>query len=139
LPIFLVVVAGTIEAHNVVSGLVAFAAYSAGMSVVLMILSIALALARDSMVHRLRSLLQYADRIAGVLLVLVGIYLVYYGIHAAGSAASATNNPIGVMQDWSTRATARLEDGGVRLGLVFAAFVAIAASWASRRHRQGEG
>jgi putative Mn2+ efflux pump MntP len=91
------------------------------------------------MVHRLRSLLQYADRIAGVLLVLVGIYLVYYGIHAAGSAASATNNPIGVMQDWSTRATARLEDGGVRLGLVFAAFVAIAASWASRRHRQGEG
>jgi len=138
LPIFLVVVVGTIEQHNVASGLVAFLAYSAGMCVVLMILSLALAFARDSMVHRMRSLLQYADRVAGALLVLVGIYLLYYGIHAAGSAASAASNPIGFMDDWSSRASTRLEDGGVRLGLSFAAFVAVAAAWATRRHRRDE-
>jgi cytochrome c biogenesis protein CcdA len=134
LPIFLVVVAGTVERENVASGLVAFAAYSAGMSVVLMVLSLALAFARDSMVRGMRSLLQFVDRIAGVLVTLVGTYLVYYGIHATDSRAAASSNPIGLFDDWSTEAATRLQDGGVRLGLVFAAFVAVAALWAVRRN-----
>jgi len=136
LPIFLVVVAGTIEQHNFVSGVVAFLAYSAGMSVVLMVLSLALALARDSMVHRMLSMLQYADRVAGALLVLVGAYLVYYGIYAADRSNTASSNPIGLMEDWSSRASSWLESGGVRLGLLFAALVAIGAVWAERRQRR---
>ena len=135
LPIFLVVVSGTIERENVASGLVAFAAYSAGMSVVLMVLSLALALARDGMVRRLRSLLQYTDRIAGGLLVLVGAYLVYYGIHASGSLDASRSNPIGVMEEWSSDATRWLENGGSRLGIEFAAITLFALSWAIWRRR----
>ena len=115
--------------------MVAFLAYSAGMSVVLMVLSLALALARDSMVRRMRSLLRYTDRAAGALLVLVGIYLVYYGIYAANTSNSASSNPIGVMEDWSAQASAWLQNGGVRLGLVFAAFVGAGALWAEHRQR----
>jgi cytochrome c-type biogenesis protein len=135
LPVFLVVVAGTTERSNFLSGMVAFLAYSAGMSVVLMVLSLALALARDSMVRRMRSLLRYTDRAAGALLVLVGVYLVYYGIYAANTSNSASSNPIGVMEDWSAQASAWLQNGGVRLGLVFAAFVGAGALWAEHRQR----
>jgi cytochrome c-type biogenesis protein len=134
LPIFLVVVAGTAERENLASGFVAFVAYSAGMSVVLMVLSLALALARDSMVRAMRSLLQFVDRAAGVLVVLVGAYLVYYGVKGTGSRTAASSNPIGIFDDWSAEAATRLQDGGVRLGLVFAAFVLVAAAWARRRN-----
>jgi cytochrome c biogenesis protein CcdA len=137
LPIFLVVVAGTVERENALSGFLAFVAYSVGMSVVLMVLSLALAFARDGMVRRLRSALQYTDRAAGALLVLVGMYLVYYGIHAARSLSDAQSNPIGIMEDWSTRASSWLEDGGTRLGLAFAALVAVATVWAVLRRRAG--
>ena len=133
LPVFLVVVVGTIERENVASGLIAFGAYSAGMSVVLMALSLALALARDSMVRWLRSALRYADQVSGALLVLVGSYLVYYGIYATGSREAAQSSPIGVMQDWSTEATNWFERGGSSRGLLFAVLVGIAAVWALRR------
>jgi cytochrome c-type biogenesis protein len=135
LPIFLVVVAGTIERENLASGLVAFVAYSAGMSAVLMVLSLALALARDGMVRRLRSVLQYTDRFAGGLLVLVGVYLVYYGVHATGSLDASRSNPIGVIEEWSSWATTRLEDGGTRLGVEFAAITLFALCWALWRRR----
>lgn len=136
LPVFLVVVAGTTEQHNFASGVVAFLAYAAGMSVVLMIVSLALALTRDSMIRRMRSLLQYVDRAAGALLVAVGTYLIYYGITAERSATSASSNPIGPVEDWSSRASSWLESGGVRLGLLFAALVTIGAVWAGRRQHR---
>jgi cytochrome c-type biogenesis protein len=131
LPIFLTVVVGPPD--NLASGLVAFATYSLGMSVVLLMLSLALALARDSMVRWLRSALQYVDQVSGGLLVLVGAYLVYYGVYATGSSSAASTSPVRFMQDWSNDATTWLQDGGTSRGLAFAAFVGVAGLWALRR------
>jgi cytochrome c-type biogenesis protein len=137
LPVFLIVVAGTTERVNAVSGLLAFLAYGFGMSLVLMVLSLALALARESMVRRLRSALRYADRAAGVLLVLVGAYLVFYGVYAM-DPINSTSSPVGVVGDLSSATTTWLFQGGSGLGLVLAALVAIGAGWAvlSRRRRR---
>ena len=55
--LFLVVVRGTAEQSNLASGVAAFGAYAAGMSVVLMALSLALAFAREGLVRGMRSLL----------------------------------------------------------------------------------
>jgi cytochrome c-type biogenesis protein len=134
IPIYLAVVVGTTRRENLISGGVALLAYALGMTVVLVTLAVAIALARDGIVHRLRSLLQYVDRAAGTLLVLVGAYLVYYGIHSISSDDSS-NNPIGVMQDWSARASTWLENGGVKLGLTMAAIALGAAAWAVSRKR----
>lgn len=146
LPIFLVVVGGTTERVNAVSGLLAFVAYAAGMSLVLMVLSLALALARESMVRRLRSALRYADRAAGVLLVAVGAYLLYYGVYAMDPANSAAISPVGAVGDWSAAAAAWLAEGGTGLGLGLATLVALGVGWAvlTRRRRRpasapGEG
>lgn len=137
LPVFLVVVAGTTERVNAVSGLLAFLAYGFGMSLVLMVLSLALALARESMVRRLRSALRYADRAAGVLLVLVGAYLVFYGVYAM-DPVNSTSSPVGVVGNLSSAATTWLSQGGAGLGFVLAVLVAIGAGWAvlSRRRRR---
>jgi hypothetical protein len=79
--------------------------------------------------------LQYTDRFAGGLLVLVGVYLVYYGVHATGSLDASRSNPIGVIEEWSSWATTRLEDGGTRLGVEFAAITLFALCWALWRRR----
>lgn len=138
LPVFLVVVAGTTERVNGASGLLAFGAYGVGMSLVLMVLSLALALARESMVRRMRQALRYADRAAGVLLVVVGVYLLYYGVYAMDPTNPATVSPVGFVDAWSSAAAAWLAEGGTSLGLVLAAVVAISAGAAVVRRRRQE-
>jgi phosphoglycerol transferase MdoB-like AlkP superfamily enzyme len=127
LPVFLV---------NAASGLLAFLAYGLGMSLVLMVLSLALALARESMVRRLRQALRYADRAAGVLLVLVGAYLVSYGVYAM-DPVNATSSPVGMVGDWSSAASTWLGEGATTWALALAVLVAFGAGWAvlSRRRR----
>ena len=54
--------------------------YGAGMALVLTALTVTLALARGGLLAGLRRALPYVDRVAGVFLVLAGLYLVYYWI-----------------------------------------------------------
>lgn len=124
LPVFLTVVAGTVERVNLLSGLLAFVAYGVGMSVVLMAVSLALALARESMVRRMRHALRHADRVAGALLVVVGLYFLVYGIYAMDPLQAAVS-PVGAVGEWSAAATAWLAQGGTGLGLVLAAVVVL--------------
>jgi cytochrome c-type biogenesis protein len=141
LPIFLTVVAGTTTRSNFASGIVAFVAYTLGMSVVLMVLSVAIALAHGSLVRHIRRVLPYVDRIAGTLLVLVGAYLVYYWVANLSSDPSDPigSSPIRAVDDLSADATRWLADGGVRLGLTMAAVVAGAVAWAVVRRRRRAG
>ena len=130
LPVFLVVVAGTTERSNAASGALAFAAYCLGMTVVLMTVSVALALARDGFVRRIRELSRFVDRASGALLVAVGAYLVWYGVYATDPANSASSTPLGWVEQWSADATAWLQDGGTPLGVGLGLFVAAAVALA---------
>jgi cytochrome c-type biogenesis protein len=132
LPVFLVVVAGTTERSNFVSGFLAFLAYGVGMSLVLLVLSLALALAHESMVRWMRAALQYVDRVAGALLVVVGAYLVNYGIYAIRT--DDTSSPgVSFVESWSTSLSAWLESHDTLLGWTFALLVVAAAGWAVTR------
>jgi cytochrome c biogenesis protein CcdA len=135
LPVFLVVVAGTTERSNALSGALAFAAYCIGMTVVLMTVSVALALARDGMVRRLRDLTRYVDRASGALLVGVGVYLIWYGAYATDPANGTGSTPLGWVESWSSDVTTWLRDGGTGLGVALGAIVVIAAV-VSRRPRR---
>ena len=123
LPTFLVYVLTVPD--NVAGGLVTFGAYGLGFLLVLMSLSVAVALAREGMVRRMRAALAYVDRVAGALLLLVGAYLVVYGVRAL-DPAEAASSPFAFVQDWSASATAWLHDGGTGLGVVLAALVGVA-------------
>jgi cytochrome c biogenesis protein CcdA len=139
LPVFLVVVAGTTERANALSGAVAFVAYGVGTTIVLMIVSIAIALARDGLVRRIRQLARFVDRASGVLLLAVGGYLIWYGIYATDPANGTSTTPFGWVEQWSTDATTWLNDGGTGLGLALLAVVLAAVAIAFsllRRRRQ---
>ena len=79
IPPFLVTVSTTFGRTNFVSGMAVFLAYAAGMATILTILTVALASAKQQLVGKLRAVLPYVTTASGWLLVVAGIYVVYYG------------------------------------------------------------
>ncbi|MDX8050738.1 cytochrome c biogenesis protein CcdA [Lentzea sp. BCCO 10_0798] len=78
---FLAVAGSTLRSGEVLDGVTAFLAYAAGMGLVVTVLAVATALASDVVTRRARSLLPHVSRLGGVLLVLVGAYVAYYGVY----------------------------------------------------------
>ncbi|MCB0978134.1 MAG: cytochrome c biogenesis protein CcdA, partial [Acidimicrobiales bacterium] len=79
LPVFTTVVVTTFSRENVGSGVATFAAYGAGMGMLLMVLTLTLAAARQGMVSALRRALPYVHTVSGVIMALMGAYLVWWG------------------------------------------------------------
>ena len=94
-------------------------AYGLGMSAVLVALTLALALARESVVHRIRSVLPHLQRVSGAFLVAVGAYLVYYWVFNLSRDPSATigDNPFSGLESLRTGIATFLESQGRGLGI----------------------
>src|SRR5713101_4093198 len=91
LPLFLTLIAASSGADQ----LTVFAAYAAGTAVVLMALSVLVAVAREGVTRAVRPMLPYMSRIAGLLLVIAGGYLVYYWARLRfGNTATVADDPI---------------------------------------------
>jgi cytochrome c biogenesis protein CcdA len=125
LPTFLGAVAGTISRESVVDGLVVFAVYALGMSVVLMALTVAMALARTSLVRFLRRAQPHVNRVAGGLVALAGAYVAYYGWLElrtyGGAGAVPTSGATDTVTGWSYDITGWVSrTGAVRIATVLA-------------------
>jgi hypothetical protein len=123
LPLFTGTVAGTFRRENLLSSLAVFVAYSLGMTLVLLALTVSMGMARQSMVRWLRRALPYVSRASGALLVVAGAYLAHYGwyemrVRAGGSTDSAA---VDVVTGWSSSIANWVYDvGPTTLGLVLA-------------------
>jgi cytochrome c-type biogenesis protein len=103
LPVFLAVVG---SAASGASTALVFAAYGAGMAVVVTALALAAAFLREGLARGLRRVLPYMSRIAGALLVAAGGYLAYYWYRVGfGPAADLADDPVVL---FVTRFTARV-------------------------------
>ncbi|BBZ48668.1 cytochrome c biogenesis protein CcdA [Mycobacterium heidelbergense] len=78
---FLAVTAAGLRAGSVLTGAVVYLAYVAGLTLVVGVLAIAAAMASTALADRLRRVLPFVNRIGGALLVLVGLYVAYYGVY----------------------------------------------------------
>ena len=78
LPIFLVVVGTSLTTSSVVGSAAMFLSYAIGMSVVLMSVALGAALLKGTITEWFRGLLPYVHRIGAVLLILAGVYLIWY-------------------------------------------------------------
>nr|WP_203453776.1 cytochrome c biogenesis protein CcdA [Jiangella aurantiaca] len=78
---FLAMATATFTSSGILGGLAAFVAYGVGMGLVVGLLAAAVALGSDAVVRRARRLLPYVSRVSGVLLLLAGGYVVYYGVY----------------------------------------------------------
>jgi cytochrome c-type biogenesis protein len=127
LPTFIVVVSTSVGDFQ--SSLASFVAYALGMALVLTSLTVSLAMARQSLLHRLRSLMQHVDRLAGGLMVLAGVYLIWYWV--TERLGSEQGGVVLSVERWSSRMSNWVSDlGGVRLGVIMSIVVALAAMWA---------
>jgi cytochrome c biogenesis protein CcdA len=78
LPVFLALVGASLSAGGSGSALIVFAAYGAGMAVVLMALALAAAVLQRGLARRLRRIMPVLPRLSAALLILSGSYVTYY-------------------------------------------------------------
>jgi cytochrome c-type biogenesis protein len=141
LPLFLGAVAGTMTRDSVVEGVMVFGVYGLGMTLVLLALTVAVALARTSIVRFLRGAQPYVGRVAGGLVALAGAYVAYYGweeVRAGRWGEVPDSNIIDIVSGWSTDVTQWIDRvGAVRIAVIVAILLAgtIAGVRAGRARR----
>jgi cytochrome c-type biogenesis protein len=83
---FLALVATSLRAGSIGSGLALFLAYGIGMGLVVTVTATAVSLVRASLLARVRRLLALVPRIGGAVLLVCGLYVAYYGRYELGLA-----------------------------------------------------
>ena len=87
LPVFMIVVGTALGAGGLLNGLLQFLSYWLGMAAVVVTLTLALALFKQGVATNLRRAIPYVQRVAAVLLLGAGVYLMLYWGSAAGLVA----------------------------------------------------
>lgn len=122
LPIFLALVGASLGAAK----LTIFAAYTVGMTLVLMALALAVAFARQGIARFLRELLPHINRLAGLLLFASGGYLVYYWYRLRfGNQLTLADDPV---VGFASRYSGQLESFARQHGTPFLAAAAAAVA-----------
>jgi len=139
IPLFIAAVAPSFTHANFASGMAAFLAYGLGMGVVLIALTVALALARHSLVRNLRRALPYIYKVSGVLLLVAGAYVSYYGWYElrVRNGDLGGGGPAQLVFDWNAEISSWIQrTGPLRIGIVLAAAVGVAVALAMGRRRR---
>jgi cytochrome c biogenesis protein CcdA len=143
LPVFLTVVATQVTRGSFVGGIVTFLAYGAGMSLVLVGVTVALAFGKQGLISRLKSSMRYIGKVSGALLVLAGGYIVWFWATniTSGAGALGSSQAFRIVEDLSQRAQNFIATSPFAVGAVLAAVIAsgivVAAVSGRRQVRQG--
>lgn len=78
---FLAVTAVGLHNDSALGGVAVYVAYAGGFTLVVGVLAVAAALASSATTDRIRRIVPYVNRISGGLLVVVGLYVGYYGLY----------------------------------------------------------
>ena len=90
LPIFLVVVASALAAGGILSGLFQFLSYALGMGAVIVVLTLAVVAFKGVLLGVLQRGMVYVERASAVMLVMAGLYLLYYWLFIGGLISKFT-------------------------------------------------
>jgi thiol:disulfide interchange protein len=137
LPVFLTVVAGQVTQSNIISGLVTFLVYGFGMALVLVSLTVALALGKSSIVTRFRTAMKHVNTVSGVILILAGIYIVWFwGTTLASGATALDSGAFRLVENLSQTALNFVNDhtGAVAVALGAVVVGALTAVGRARRY-----
>jgi len=140
---FLAVTGSSLRTESVPAALLVYLAYAAGIALVVGVLAVAVAMASATVIGRMRGILPHVNRASGVVLVVVGLYVAYFGwyevrLFAGGPAEDPVIAAAGRIQ----RAVAGwVYQSGVwpwalALGLGIGAAAALAWTATRRRHRR---
>lgn len=137
LPLFLVAV--VTRPDGFVSGTASIVAYALGMTLTVTALTVSMALARSSMLTTLRRVMPHVERISGVLLVLTGLYTIWFWVNDLTAENGRQPGPIRWVEERSFELQRWVDrTGGLRVGLLLAMIVAgavLVALVAAERNR----
>jgi cytochrome c-type biogenesis protein len=139
LPIFLVVVAGTIPQLGFVAGALTFVVYGLGMAMLLMVVTLAVALGRQAVVGWLRRSSRHVPRAAGAIMVLAGGYIVWFWATSLAGGGLQQGTAVVAVERASSVMTNLIGDAVGLVALLLAGILAAAGAiawWAGRRARE---
>lgn len=137
---FLAVLGTTFRRGDVVTGVLGFLAYAAGMTVTVGLAALTVAVVGPGAGPAFRRLLPHVNRIAGVIVLLTGLYVTYYGVYeirvffAGGAAADPVIGAAAVVQGWLAGAVDAL--GVWPLLTAVVVVVAVGVGWQLLRRRR---
>ncbi|MEO3937773.1 hypothetical protein V3N99_13595 [Dermatophilaceae bacterium Soc4.6] len=137
---FLAVLASTTRAGGFGPALLVVLAYAAGMGLLVAVLAVAVATARSTLVRRMRRLTAVVGRASGLLLLLAGVYVAWYGVYELRVlGGGSTSDPVVDAALTAQAVLARTADevGPLRLLVVLSALVLLvwASGFTARRAR----
>lgn len=135
---FLAIVASSVRAGSILAGIGLFVAYAVGMGLVVGVLALAVALARASLVRRLRKAAAALSRAGGVLLLATGGYVAYYGWYelratGRGGAPDRIVRAGTALQQAIASGLDRIGVVGIALALAVLLAAWATAGWVARR------
>lgn len=142
---FLAVTGSSLRTGSVLDVVGTYLAYAAGIALVVGVLAIAVALASSAAIDRMRRVLPWVNRASGVILVLVGFYVAYYGwfeLRLFGGSGTADDPVIAAAGRVQRVLAGWVYQHGAWPWLSALAVVMAAAVWvvrASRRRRLAAG
>jgi cytochrome c-type biogenesis protein len=137
LPIFLSLIAGAVAGSSFLESVSVFVAYGAGMSLVVVVLTLAVAAGRETIVQRIRPVAAHLGTISGWILLAAGAFIVWYWATVLSSGPAALNSsPIVGFVDRLTATVAGLLSANPMLALITLALVGASARWWIRRGRR---
>jgi len=77
LPIFLLVVTSAIKSNGILNGTVIFLIYAAGMSLFMILFSIAIAISKTIIERILKKWMPYIYKLGSIVVIIAGAYLIY--------------------------------------------------------------
>ena len=140
LPVFLIVVAGTIPQLGLVAGIATFLVYGLGMSTLLLLVTLSLAFGKRALLTRLRHASQHVNRIAGAILVLAGGYIIFFWTTTLVGDGSSQPAAVQWMEQLSSRATNAVADASVAVTTVAIVLLVttVAGVWVAARRQRAQ-
>ncbi|MFQ6080714.1 MAG: cytochrome c biogenesis CcdA family protein [Candidatus Bathyarchaeia archaeon] len=77
-PIFFAILFWAIAGGGVLTGIITFMIYAMGMGLPLILTTILLAMAKEMTLKRMVKMLPWLQRISGIILIIIGVYLIYF-------------------------------------------------------------
>jgi cytochrome c biogenesis protein CcdA len=90
---FLAVTGASLRGGTVIGGVSVYLAYAAGITLVVGTLAVAAAFANSAVIEWMRGVLPFVNRLSGALLIIVGLYVGYYGVYEV-RLFHANGNPV---------------------------------------------
>jgi cytochrome c-type biogenesis protein len=140
---FLAIVVSSFRAGSLAAGILLFLGYAAGMGMVVGTAALALALARASVIGRMRRLAPVLSRAGGLVVGLAGVYVAYYGwyelrVLRGGSPSDPVVETALTVQGWLSTTIADLGVQAVVVAFAVVLAGAGAAVWWSRTRRSAQ-